>query len=383
MNENELMELIAAAGPGPRSAGTRAWYSITAKAGAGSEVIEDADVNVYDVIGGWYEGVSAKQFNADLAALPASVKTIRVHVNSPGGDVFDAISIANQLSAHPATKLVTIEGLAASAATIITQGAGGKVTIADNAVVMIHNPYSLAMGTAEEMRKTADVLDRAGAAIVATYQRKSKKSAKELSTMMAETTWMDADEAIANGFADAKSEGVAAQASIDPRGIISVVPEKFAAMFAPVAEVEPVPAPVPEPEPVPQPSAASPDKVIAIVAEAGIPATIARDILEAHSTIEDARQIVSAARERQTNEAARVADIKALCLKFKMEDLSEGYIAGAMTLDQVKAHLGVIRARFDRDVVVDASLTPDGGVRRKQVINYTEVYERVNNPIVK
>lgn len=204
-----------------------------------------AEIFINDYIGNWADQmyndwlgtdspITAKAIIDQLAALPESVRNIRVHINSPGGDVSAAVMIANAFRDQRVTKGRTVEtivdGLAASSASLIAM-AGSPVRIADNGILMIHEPWTVALGNSAEMRKTADVLDQIrNASIIPTYQWHSKKSADEIASLMAAETWMDADEAIANGFADEKVEGLKAAASIDPRHATKLkVPEKFAA----------------------------------------------------------------------------------------------------------------------------------------------------------
>lgn len=118
-----------------------------------------ADIYINDFIGDWIDdffgfGITAKQFIDELQNLPDSVRTLRLHINSPGGDAMAAHHIANTLrdqQAHKGRRVeVLIEGAAWSAATIITS-AGKPTKIADNAIVMIHNPWSSLAGDASEM----------------------------------------------------------------------------------------------------------------------------------------------------------------------------------------------------------------------------------------
>ena len=197
-----------------------------------------ADIYILGFIGDWLDDLwgsddvtTAKSFIAELEKLPDSVKLIRVHVNSPGGDVFGAVTIANVLRDQRMTKgravIASVEGLAASAASIVIQ-AGNSIQMADNALVMIHNPWTIALGEAGELRTAADGLDTIRNAIIATYQWHSKLGAKKIGELMDETTWMSADEAIANGFATDKVEGLKAAASLDPRGLARLsIPEKY------------------------------------------------------------------------------------------------------------------------------------------------------------
>lgn len=96
-----------------------------------------------------------------------------------------------------------IDGLAASAATVVTS-AGTSIEIAENALMMIHNPYMLTVGSADDHRTNAEALDRVRHSIITSYRWTSSRTEEELSAMMAAVTWMDADEAITNGFAHTK-----------------------------------------------------------------------------------------------------------------------------------------------------------------------------------
>lgn len=220
----------------------RPWYRFTSQAKEGDS---EADLYVYDIIGGdWLgEGVTAKQFVRDLEALPASVSKINLHINSPGGSVFDATAIANVLKAHRAAVNVEIEGLAASAATVVAM-AGDRVGIAENAMFMIHNPAGFVMGGAEDMRATADALDRVRDAIVATYRWHSHLEPQAISTMMAATTWMTAAEAVEAGFATEVSgatEATAAASLEDIAEHLGAVPDRFRPRFDAAATVKVAP----------------------------------------------------------------------------------------------------------------------------------------------
>jgi len=191
-------------------------YSIKAQADG-----QSADIHINDFIGDWIDGyfgfgVTSKAFLKALSDLPDAVKQIRVHVNSPGGDVTAATHIANMLRDQQAKGRaveVIVEGAAFSAATIVTS-AGKPTKIADNALMMTHKPWTVMAGNATELRRAADMADKFQDSIVATYKWKSQLSEEELNGLMDAETWMDADEAIANGFADEKIEGVSAAAAV-------------------------------------------------------------------------------------------------------------------------------------------------------------------------
>jgi ATP-dependent protease ClpP protease subunit len=199
------------------------------------------DIYVFDMIGGWMDDLfgwgdvtTAKTFLAELAKVPESVKRLRVHVNSPGGDCFSAVTIANMLRAESREKgrvvETSIEGLAASAATIITS-AGDTIRIADNALMMIHNPWSVGIGEASDMRKAAEELDKVRDQIIATYRWVSSLSEEELGDLMNATTWMDAAEAVEMGFATEVVDGIRAAATFSPRALAKLgdVPAKYQA----------------------------------------------------------------------------------------------------------------------------------------------------------
>ncbi len=171
------------------------WYSITNKT-------DRAEIWIYEMIGEDFwtgGGVTAKNFQKELSEIKAS--QIDLHINSPGGGVFDGITIYNLLKQHPANITTYIDGLAASIASVIAL-AGDKVIMAENALYMIHNPTGLAMGTATDMRSLADVLDKIAGTMITTYVGKSKKSETEIKTMLDEETWMNAAEALEAGFID-------------------------------------------------------------------------------------------------------------------------------------------------------------------------------------
>ena len=175
------------------------WYRIEAKA-------EKAEIWIYEYIGEDFwtgGGVTAKNFQKDLDAIKA--KQIDLHINSPGGDVFDGVTIYNLLKQHPATITTYIDGLAASIASVIAL-AGDKVYMAENALYMIHNPWGFAMGDANDMRKTADVLDKIRSSMLTTYISASGKPEEEIIPLLDAETWMDAEEAKAFGFVDEVTE---------------------------------------------------------------------------------------------------------------------------------------------------------------------------------
>jgi ATP-dependent protease ClpP protease subunit len=179
----------------------RHWYKFSA-----TTKVDEREICIYDEIGQSFyndRAVTASAFIQELQALPESVRTLRVRVASPGGNPFDAVAIANSLRdqrmRHRRAVHVVIESLAASAASIISC-AGSPIRIHDNALMMIHNPFGLGFGTADELRATAAALDRITDAILSTYRWVSTKTEAQLKAMMKSVTWMDANEAKEAGF---------------------------------------------------------------------------------------------------------------------------------------------------------------------------------------
>ena len=217
----------------------RNWYSMQALAAPNA-----AEISIYDEIGMW--GVTAKQFISDLKAL-GDVKDITVSINSPGGSVFDGLAIYNVLRASGANITVKVMGIAASIASIIAM-AGKKIVMPENSFMMIHNPLNVVKGNADDMREMADILDKVGSSLVATYVARTGKSEEEVKALMDAETLMTATEAKEFGFADEVIPAVEAKAAFE----VDRLPENVRALFL-AQQPEPVPEPTPEPEPVPEP----------------------------------------------------------------------------------------------------------------------------------
>ena len=186
----------------------QSWYSIKAKAN------DTAEISIYDEIGFW--GVTAQSFSKDLKALGDNLKQINLHIHSPGGDVFNGIAIYNLLKNHPANVTVYIDGLAASMASVIAM-AGNEVIMPENAMMMIHKPWGIQGGDAEDMRKYADLLDKVENTLIPAYASKTGKTPEELAEMLSAETWLNGKECVEQGFADKLAEPLVAMASIKSR----------------------------------------------------------------------------------------------------------------------------------------------------------------------
>jgi ATP-dependent Clp endopeptidase proteolytic subunit ClpP len=202
----------------------KSWYTIRARA-SGTEVL------IYDEIGAY--GVTAKGFLAELGALPGDA-AIDLRLNSPGGSVFDAVAIYNALKRHAGEITVWIDGIAASAASYIAM-AGDQIVMPENAFLMIHDPSGLVMGTAEDMRATAEALDKVKGSLVQGYAAKSGKPDDEIAALMAAETWLDAKDALDLGFIDRIAEPVKLAASFDVGRFRNAPPEVVEAVTETVA----------------------------------------------------------------------------------------------------------------------------------------------------
>ncbi len=182
----------------------KTWYALSARA-----EVRQTEISIFDEIG--YYGVSAKQFIGDLKRVPADHEIV-LKIHSPGGEVFDGNAIFNALKRHPGGVTVQIEGLAASMATVISL-AGAPVKMAANGFYMIHNPWGVAMGDAEEMRDQAALLEKIREGMIAAYASKSGQEPEQIAAWMDAETWFTAEEAQAAGFVDQITDSLALAAS--------------------------------------------------------------------------------------------------------------------------------------------------------------------------
>ena len=171
-----------------------------------SEIKEDsADIYLYDAIGGLF-GVEAKTFIDELNSLEA--ENINLHINSPGGDVFEARAIATALQKCKANVTAHIDGVCASAATYIAL-ACNQVEMAEGGFFMIHNAWTIAIGNADDFIELASLLEKVDGAIVRDYEKKTGLKQEDIKEMMAAETWLTADEAKEKGFIDSIYTGEA------------------------------------------------------------------------------------------------------------------------------------------------------------------------------
>lgn len=180
------------------------------------------EINVYGPIG-LYDaeecyGMDAKRFSDLLREAGGDGVTVRI--NSSGGNVFDAHAMAERLRSYEGPTEAVIDGIAASAASYFALTCD-RVSMNPSAIFMIHNPSSFAYGTADDMRETADRLDKVRGTIARIYTDKTGMAEDEVCALMDAETWMDADEALSRGFVDRLTTDAPVTAMVDPEALRS------------------------------------------------------------------------------------------------------------------------------------------------------------------
>jgi ATP-dependent Clp protease, protease subunit len=161
------------------------------------DIVSDSDAWIYEWFG--EPAASPNAFREELKQHDG--KDITLWIDSYGGDVFAAAGMYNALKSHIGKVIAKIDGKAMSAASVLAMAAD-EIQMSPVAVMMIHNPWSVAQGDMRDMRKAADVLDTVKETIVNAYVAKTRKSKAKISAMMDDETWMSANVAVKQGFAD-------------------------------------------------------------------------------------------------------------------------------------------------------------------------------------
>lgn len=309
------------------------WYSIRAAGEAEQPAIE---VWIYGEIGYW--GVTSSDFVRDLLAVDDGVSPIVVAFDSIGGDLFDGIAIHNALSRLGERCTARIDGACYSAASVAAAGAH-RVQMADNALFMIHNPWTFAAGDSDDLRKVADMMDKAFDGIVASYQHRPLTiDDAELRRLINAETWLTAAEAQAHGFVDEVLTGDYPGFSNSHCKILNRYQHPPQAALDLLASVDPEPTPEPEPEPVPEPEP-EPEPLADPVALAEQLTTDcqAADLSNVAAVLIKASGLKSqAAIKAQLDRAKAVRD---LCVLAKLPDEAVGLITAGLDADAARLKL--------------------------------------------
>lgn len=160
------------------------------------------ELHIYGAIGTWAEdGVKPAEVAEAVSTLSArGAKSLEVFINSPGGSAFDGIAIYNAIRRFTGKKVVHVDGLAASAASVIAM-AGDEIRVPAGAQIMIHPPHGMGIGGSSDMRKLADELDGVRASMVDIYAKRTKAKRSDIEAWVDAETWMDGKTAVARGFA--------------------------------------------------------------------------------------------------------------------------------------------------------------------------------------
>lgn len=298
------------------------WYNL--KAAADKTPV----LSIFDDIGAY--GVSAKSFLNDLRTV--TTDEVDVEINSPGGDVFAGLAIYNGLRASGKKINVKVLGLAASAASLVAM-AGDTIEMPENAFMMIHNPWGFAMGGADEMRNTADVLDKIGTGLVSTYAKRTGKTDQEITALLDAETWMTAQEAVDAGFATSVTPALAVKASYSEDRLPENVRLAFKAQApttdasAPAEALGEILEAVGAPAPVFGETLASQAQAIANAAGLGQYAAM----WGADPALRNAEQVTARA------ELAR--EVQALCALAKRPEMADKFIKAATPLQDVRAEI--------------------------------------------
>jgi ATP-dependent protease ClpP protease subunit len=197
----------------------RAWFAIAAapRAEADSGEKTSAEVHIFDTIGAslWEDGVTVKDFVSEIQAL--DVDELDVIINSPGGAAWDGLAIMNALRRHPATVNVIVDGIAASAASVIAM-AGDHVTMNRGAQMMIHEASGWAQGDATMMLQAADMLNKLSDSYADVYVTRAGGDRDTWRAAMKSESWYTAEEAVLAGLADEWVDAPAAAAHFDLSG---------------------------------------------------------------------------------------------------------------------------------------------------------------------
>ena len=312
------------------------WYNL--KAAADKTPV----LSIFDDIGAY--GVSAKSFLNDLRTV--TTDEVDVEINSPGGDVFAGLAIYNGLRASGKKINVKVLGLAASAASLVAM-AGDTIEMPENAFMMIHNPWGFAMGGADEMRNTADVLDKIGTGLVSTYAKRTGKTDQEITALLDAETWMTAQEAVDAGFATSVTAALAVKASYSEDRL----PENVRLAFKAQAPTTDAPAPVF--------GETLAEQVHTIANAAGLWQYAA--LWGADPALRNAEQVTARA------ELAR--EVQALCVLAKRPEMSDKFIKAATSLQDVRAEIfAALEADYEHvDTAPPAKQTQNSGAQPSAV----------------
>ena len=309
------------------------WYSIKAVAGS-----DRAEVSILSEIGYW--GVNAKQFLDEFRAIQAP--NVDLYINSPGGSVFEAVAMFNGMRATGKNITVHVLGIAASAASYLAM-VGDRVVMPANTMMFLHNPINAVYGNAEDMRDMADILDKIGTSLTATYAKRFKGEADALDKLMADESYLTAAECLEYGFCDEVTAEISATALFD----VERLPANVQSLFKAAAN--------PEPEPVHTPFA---DTVAALAKAHGLEQFAPVFVTAANvTTIDEARALI-----------VEAAEVVALAKHAGLADHAAALIRGRKSIGDARAALNAALVEADAANSIDNA--PPARATRGQADNW-------------
>jgi ATP-dependent protease ClpP protease subunit len=322
-------------GSGSRSS-DGGWYRIN---NAGTEdASQPLEIEIYGEIGDW--GKSAEQFLAELKNADDGQRPIVIAINSIGGEVGDGFAIHNALQRLGERVTARIDGFALSSAGIVAMGAH-RVQMHDNAMLMMHNPWTWAAGDSEEFRKIADIMDQMVEGIVASFQhRQLSIDEAELRRMINAETWLTASEAKDMGFVDEVLTGAGSVSNTTSLRILNRyrnMPDSVRAQVEkePEQSADPDVPPADEPATTEPQNSNDPEKAalaalaVAECSKAGI--ADHADVIIKASGLKDEAAVMAAVKQAK--------DVKALCVLAKQTDMAADLIKASATVDVARSKL--------------------------------------------
>lgn len=278
-----------------------------------------ARIEIYDAIGPSWAGMIDTKLVAQKLKDAGELSEIEVRLNSPGGSAYDGIAIHNVLKEHPAKVTVVVDGVAASAASVIAM-AGDVIRIPKNGMLMIHEPATFAFGTKDDLLKSVAQLDSMLTASIETYAAKSGQAAEKIAQWMKDETWFTGQEAVDAGFATT-TEKELPLAKVEPKASVQQMyanaPSQFASLFALTMSAKPQ-----EPEMADQ----VPETIVETPAAPAAPAV----------PVLTAADVKAAADKSVADERARIAGVMSVCQKAGKADMANEFIANGTSLSDVQ-----------------------------------------------
>jgi ATP-dependent Clp endopeptidase proteolytic subunit ClpP len=362
------------------------WYEFRAQ-------MRGAEIVIYDEIGAF--GIPAKAFLDELKAL-GPVAEVTVRINSPGGSVFDGVAIYNALKRHDAAITVWVDGIAASIASMIAM-AGDEVVMPENAMLMLHDPSGLVMGTATDMRGMAEALDRMKAGMVAAYRDKSGRDDTEIEALMQAETWLSAQEAVALGLADRVEAPVRMAAHFDLSRFRNAPPQLAALVATTSPQEDDMPdskkasprksgpdqsaTPQAAAPPSADDTAAGPASQPAAVADPDPAAESARPAEPPPQATAQVIDLDAVRADERKATLAYVSEVHELCALAGRGDLAAGFVAKATPVAQVRRALLEARAAEGEATAIHSQARPASVEPAQPAIDTAAIYAARNQNV--